>query len=78
MTDALRPRARLGVGRAIDGEPASPRDRAGERARGERNAPTARMPARQRATALNRERHQADYAILVIVVALTAVGILMV
>ena len=78
MTDALRPRSRLGVGRAIDGEPASPRDRAGERARGERNAPTARTPARQRATALNRERHQADYAILVIVVALTAVGILMV
>ena len=37
-----------------------------------------RTPARQKATALKRERHQADYAILVIVVALTAVGILMV
>ncbi len=40
--------------------------------------PTPRTPARQKATALNRERHQADYAILVIVVALTAIGILMV
>ena len=39
---------------------------------------TARTPARQKATALKRERHQADYAILVVVVALTAIGILMV
>ena len=37
-----------------------------------------RTPARQKATALKRERHQADYAILVVVVALTAIGILMV
>jgi cell division protein FtsW len=37
-----------------------------------------RTPARQKATALVRERHQADYAILVIVVALTAIGILVV
>jgi len=37
-----------------------------------------RTPARQKATALKRERHQADYGILVIVVALTAIGILMV
>ena len=33
---------------------------------------------RHDATVLQRERHQADYAILVIVVALTAIGILMV
>jgi cell division protein FtsW len=37
-----------------------------------------RTPARQKATALRRERHQADWSILVIVVALTAIGILMV
>ena len=43
-----------------------------------REAALARTPARQKATALNRERHQADYAILVIVVALTAIGVLMV
>ena len=36
-----------------------------------------RPPARRRPP-LIRERHQADYAILVIVVALTAIGILMV
>ena len=44
----------------------------------ERDGPHGRTPARQKATALVRERHQADYAILVIVVALTAIGILMV
>jgi cell division protein FtsW len=37
-----------------------------------------RTPARQRTTALKRERHQADYTILVAVIALTAIGILMV
>jgi cell division protein FtsW len=37
-----------------------------------------RTPAKPRKETLQRERHQADYAILVIVVALTAVGILMV
>jgi cell division protein FtsW len=37
-----------------------------------------RTPAKQRTTALKRERHQADFTILVVVVALTAVGILMV
>src|SRR4051794_40674658 len=42
------------------------------------DAARGRTPARQKATALVRERHQADYAILVIVVALTAVGVLMV
>ncbi len=39
---------------------------------------TARPPAKQRAGALQRERHQADYTILVVVVALIAIGILMV
>jgi cell division protein FtsW len=75
MTDALRPRARVGQPRPID-TGAGRRDRtvAGTA----EGAVATRTPARQKATALNRERHQADYAILVIVVALTAVGILMV
>ncbi len=37
-----------------------------------------RTPAKSRAGALRRERHQADYVIIVVVVALTAIGILMV
>jgi cell division protein FtsW len=37
-----------------------------------------RTPVRSRAGAVRRERHQADYIILVVVVALTAIGILMV
>ena len=37
-----------------------------------------RTPARSRAGSVRRERHQADYIILVVVVALTAIGILMV
>ncbi len=37
-----------------------------------------RAPVKSRAGALRRERHQADYVILVVVVALTAIGILMV
>jgi cell division protein FtsW len=37
-----------------------------------------RTPVKSRAGAVRRERHQADYVILVVVVALTAVGILMV
>ncbi len=37
-----------------------------------------RTPVKSRPGALRRERHQADYVILVVVVALTAVGILMV
>ena len=79
MTDALRPRSRLGIGRAIDGDTTPARRGAIERDRGhDPSAASNRTPARQRATALKRERHQADYAILVIVVALTAVGILMV
>ena len=41
-------------------------------------AAASRTPAKPRKETLKRERHQADYAILVIVVALTAVGILMV
>jgi cell division protein FtsW len=73
MSDAL-PTARRIVGRG-GGVPAERASRS-ERERGE--AARGRTPARQKASALNRERHQADYAILVIVVALTAVGILMV
>ncbi len=72
MTDALRRRAPVGLGRrrAIEADDRAERvDPAGT---------TPRTPARQKATALVRERHQADYAILVIVVALTAIGILMV
>jgi cell division protein FtsW len=71
MTDALRPRTRPAVGRSIDG----PRERGADR---DGAGTAARTPARQKATALRRERHGADYAILVIVVALTAIGILMV
>jgi cell division protein FtsW len=71
MTDALRPRlpAGLGTGRGRT---------AGEPATRDRSTSAARTPARQKSTPLTRERHQADYAILVIVVALTAIGILMV
>jgi cell division protein FtsW len=79
MSDALP------VGRRIGGRPPVPvegvrRGRTGpaERGRADVDAARGRTPARQKATALNRERHQADYGILVIVVALTAVGILMV
>ncbi len=39
---------------------------------------TVRPPAKQRTGVLQRERHQADYTILVVVVALIAIGILMV
>jgi cell division protein FtsW len=38
----------------------------------------ARQPAKQKTAALKRERHQADYTILVTVIALVAIGILMV
>jgi cell division protein FtsW len=79
MSDALP------VGRRIGGRAPVPvegvrRGRTGpaERGRADVDAARGRTPARQKATALNRERHQADYGILVIVVALTAVGILMV
>ncbi len=71
MSDAL-PVARRGAGRSIDGRDKPRTEPVG------RDGPHARTPARQKATALVRERHQADYAILVIVVALTAIGILMV
>jgi len=46
--------------------------------RGDDRTTTNRTPVRSRAGAVRRERHQADYVILVIVVALTAIGILMV
>ncbi len=78
MTDALRPRSRLDLGRPIDGPVPSGRRRSADGERAGDAAAAARTPARQRATALRRERHQADYAILVIVVALTAAGLLMV
>jgi cell division protein FtsW len=74
MSDALPlPRRRAGRGVGPIDAPGSIR---GER--GDREVGRTRTPARQKATALVRERHQADYAILVIVVALTAIGILMV
>jgi cell division protein FtsW len=76
MSDALPVRrARSGGGsRPTERAAGSGRERGGDDAA----AVSRRTPARQKASALNRERHQADYAILVIVVALTAVGILMV
>jgi cell division protein FtsW len=72
-----------GGGRSIDGSVGVGATRLGRAGLGEpsgRDAASAsrRTPARQKASALVRERHQADYAILVIVVALTAIGILMV
>jgi cell division protein FtsW len=78
MSDALPARRRIavgGIGRSIEGP------KAGRPANVEKTAregPPGRTPARQKATALVREQHQADYAILVIVVALTAIGILVV
>ena len=42
------------------------------------DAPPRRTPAKPRKETLKRERHQADYTILVVVVALIAIGILMV
>ena len=75
MSDALPARRRItvgGGGRSIEGP------KAGRLEKVERDGPHGRTPARQKATALVRERHQADYAILVIVVALTAIGILVV
>jgi cell division protein FtsW len=52
--------------------------RDGERKAGDDRATANRTPVKSRAGALRRERHQADYVILVVVVALTAIGILMV
>ncbi len=81
MTDARTvglPAARRPGGGPVEA-PADAPGRVGRLERVERtDTAKARTPARQKATALNRERHQADYAILVVVVALTAVGILMV
>ena len=76
MSDAMSGLpTRGGVTRAIG---RSIEDRVGRVDRTDTDGARARTPARQKATALVRERHQADYAILVIVVALTAIGILMV
>jgi cell division protein FtsW len=77
MSDALPLRGRSrttdrGLGRSIEGRDATRTEKV------ERDGPHGRTPARQKATALVRERHQADYAILVIVVALTAIGVLVV
>ena len=44
----------------------------------EERGSTNRTPVKSRAGAVRRERHQADYVILVVVMALTAIGILMV
>lgn len=74
MTDALHLPRR--AGRSPDRPTTGTADRRREKV--ERDGVRGRTPARQKATALVRERHQADYAILVIVVALTAIGILMV
>ena len=54
------------------------RPKFGLRRKGPDDPPMNRTPAKQRTGALQRERHQADFTILVTVVALTAVGILMV
>jgi cell division protein FtsW len=77
MSDALPLRGRSrttdrGLGRSIGGSGSTRTEKV------ERDGPHGRTPARQKATALVRERHQADYAILVIVVALTAIGVLVV
>jgi cell division protein FtsW len=74
MSDALPLPRRIGGG----SRPAEPRGRVGRGRTDASEAARGRTPAHQKATALNRDRHQADYGILVIVVALTAVGILMV
>ena len=50
----------------------------GATAESERTTMVNRTPVKSRAGAVRRERHQADYVILVVVVALTAFGILMV
>ena len=77
MSDALPLRGRSGradraIGRSIEGRGSTQTETV------ERYGLHSRTPARQKATALVRERHQADYAILVIVVALTAIGVLVV
>ena len=77
MSDALPLRGRSrpgdrGLGRSIEGRGATRTEKV------ERDGLHGRTPARQKGTALVRERHQADYAILVIVVALTAIGVLVV
>ena len=50
----------------------------GERPETRPVAPSNRTPVRSRSGAVRRERHDADYVILVVVVALSALGILMV
>ncbi len=88
MSDARS--ARLPRTRAAAGGPGRSRSVASPTVRGltpagagrlekvEGDGPRGRNPGRQNATVLQRDRHQADFAILVIVVALTAIGILMV
>ena len=81
---ASRPEgARRGESRTTDPAPraTASRDRyrrAPDGKRADDRTTTNRTPVKSRAGALRRERHQADYVILVVVVALTAVGILMV
>jgi cell division protein FtsW len=57
------------VGRPTGEDGSAPVQRAG---------PVNRTPVKSRAGAVRRERHEADYVILVVVIALTALGILMV
>jgi cell division protein FtsW len=65
--ERLRPR---GAGRPVmEGE---------DKRRPPDRATANRTPVKSRTVAVRRERHQADYVILVVVVALTAIGILMV
>jgi cell division protein FtsW len=82
--DLVRRRANparpLAPGPAAKGERrrARPGDAAGAEARPKAVASDARPAARTRTDVLRRERHQPDYAILLTVVALAAIGILMV
>ncbi len=66
------PIPRFGRGRSMD-----PEDAARERSTAERRLAN-RAPARSGTQVLQRERHEPDYLILVVTVALTAIGILMV
>ena len=88
-----RPRPGLQVGRRHAGHPihrGSPMNlsppiprigrgaETGDRVETRPVAPSNRTPVRSRSGAVRRERHEADYVILVVVVALAALGILMV
>ena len=57
--------------------PADPEESAREQARSTRRSAN-RTPAKSPTQVLQRERHQPDYLILVVVIALSAIGILLV